>query len=481
VGTLGSPFLASVSTSGRVAPLGAGWALDWWVGADDRWHVPGDERAVRQSLIGSSPVVETAMRIPSGDAVQRVWAVPGDGGPVVVVEIENASPVPVALALAVVPAGGDGGPARITVDGASVEIGGRVALVAAKAPNRVAGAAGGEAPLGAVVTSGEAGEPPLAPVQSDGQAAAALVYPLPHTATLRVLIPLGEAALPAGSVADGDAVARGWAAQTEQAARLELPDDRLASALAAARRQLLLWAQASGDLSVGAAASVAGALARAGLGDEALAVLHELAYRPGANRLLVGKAKDPVAQEAWTDAAAATRDAVTPEAFLDRLGGARLGRPAALAAPIGGIRSVARWLDRASATWGWAPPGADGQLAAADPAATARFCDLVRALAVQESAEGLVLLPEVPTSWMGQGIEAHDLPTRWGVLSFAVRWHGARPALLWDLAAAGGDGPVITIPGLDPAWSSREPKGDALLAAPTVEGAPLAEPGGSFS
>ena len=29
-------------------------------------------------------------------------------------------------------------------------------------------------------------------------------------------------------------------------------------------------------------------------------------------------------------------------------------------------------------------------------------------------------------------------PTRWGRLSYAVRWHSGRPALLWDLGAGSG-------------------------------------------
>ncbi len=54
-----------------------------------------------------------------------------------------------------------------------------------------------------------------------------------------------------------------------------------------------------------------------------------------------------------------------------------------------------------------------------------------------------------------------------GRLSFAVRWHGARPALLWDLAAPEGAGPVLlTCPGLDPTWRSTDPRGEALLAPP---------------
>jgi hypothetical protein len=47
-----------------------------------------------------------------------------------------------------------------------------------------------------------------------------------------------------------------------------------------------------------------------------------------------------------------------------------------------------------------------------------------------------------------------------------VRWHGDRPALLWDLErrAAAPTAPVrITAPGLDPAWSTTDAKGETLL------------------
>jgi len=60
----------------------------------------------------------------------------------------------------------------------------------------------------------------------------------------------------------------------------------------------------------------------------------------------------------------------------------------------------------------------------------------------------------------------HDAPTRWGRVSYAVRWHGDRPALLWELEPHHGLGPVqLTVPGLDSSWSTTEPAGDALLAA----------------
>jgi hypothetical protein len=72
------------------------------------------------------------------------------------------------------------------------------------------------------------------------------------------------------------------------------------------------------------------------------------------------------------------------------------------------------------------------------------------------------LLPTFPTAWRGATLSAYQVPTLAGPVGFAVRWHGARPALLWEAPL----GAVVTCPGLDPAWSSTEPSGEALLAAP---------------
>jgi hypothetical protein len=75
----------------RLAPL------DWAVAADDRWHLPSKEAAVRQRRFDGTPVIETRVRIPDGDAVQRVWCVADRGG-LTVIEIENDSPLPFAVA-----------------------------------------------------------------------------------------------------------------------------------------------------------------------------------------------------------------------------------------------------------------------------------------------------------------------------------------------------------------------------------------------
>ena len=62
-------------------------------------------------------------------------------------------------------------------------------------------------------------------------------------------------------------------------------------------------------------------------------------------------------------------------------------------------------------------------------------------------------------------VELHDAPSGAGRFGYAVRWHGERPALLWELVPDRPDRPVrIVAPGLDPAWSSTDPVGEALLA-----------------
>ena len=58
----------------------------------------------------------------------------------------------------------------------------------------------------------------------------------------------------------------------------------------------------------------------------------------------------------------------------------------------------------------------------------------------------------------------YEAPTHAGLLSYAVRWHGARPALLWELRPhAGVERVRLTAPGLDPSWTTEELRGEALL------------------
>jgi hypothetical protein len=62
--------------------------------------------------------------------------------------------------------------------------------------------------------------------------------------------------------------------------------------------------------------------------------------------------------------------------------------------------------------------------------------------------------------WIGQSVEAHGVPSGpRSQISVAVRWHGDRPAVLWEQSGT----PVeLTAPVVAPGWSSTAPTGEAL-------------------
>ena len=90
---------------------------------------------------------------------------------------------------------------------------------------------------------------------------------------------------------------------------------------------------------------------------------------------------------------------------------------------------------------------------------------------VREVARRVEVLPGFRRAWLGQSIAVHDAPLRKGRASFAVRWHGARPALLWDVPA----GMTVRAPALDPTFVSTEPVGETLLAEPAASLLPMGE------
>ena len=97
-----------------------------------------------------------------------------------------------------------------------------------------------------------------------------------------------------------------------------------------------------------------------------------------------------------------------------------------------------------------------------DGGVAAAVLDLVRRVVVRETAAGgLALATIFPPEWAGQPLEVHDAPTHHGRLSYALRWHGDRPALLWQCERPGV---TLTVPGLDPSFSTAEQSGEALLA-----------------
>src|SRR3954470_8689831 len=181
IGVLGGTRDATVDRSGVLSPRATTWELDWWIGADDRWHMPAREAAVRQQLVDGMPVVQTSMRVPGGDAVQRVYGAPtGDVGEVAVVEISNESPAPFVAALVV------RGAAALDLEGATEHADGRSAIRTSRPPARWPAAVDG-APE-ETVTSGAASDGPFPHRQDRGaRIVGAFLYPVAHRTTLRAV------------------------------------------------------------------------------------------------------------------------------------------------------------------------------------------------------------------------------------------------------------------------------------------------------
>ena len=371
VGTLGTSGRARVDPRGAITVSGEDWTLDWWIGADDRWRVPATEPAVRQEAFGGVPIAETRLRVPGGDAIQRVYGVAGRGDPVVV-EIENASPAAFVVAFAI------RGATAIAAGNTEVSLDGRVALVVPFAPRRWDVT---DIDLTAEQCGAQTG---LLPPTTLGTGAlrAALLYPLSHRNRLRIVVVTGDERphVDLAQLPDPNQVVKGWYRQLERGMRVRGVEDRMA-AIDLARTQVLL------DPDPGAA--TAAALEDWGFDDEAEWAWHGLS---------------------WRERRAARRRAVPDDS-----------------------------------------PG--GMLLAA------------RADYVRELEDGIELLcgPVVP----GVDLEVYDAPTRHGSISFALRWHGERPALLWERT---GEWPAVEIrvPGLAPGWSSTDAVGETLLPTTLV-------------
>lgn len=572
LGTIDAGAIADVDDAGWVRLRGAAWSLDWWVGAEDRWHQPAREVAVRQTQLDDSPIVETSMRVPGGDVVQRAAGVrassPGPSGSwddsAVLVEVDNATAVPVALALVLRPfvLDGAGWLPQVDVQGAVVRVDGRVALVLSRPVARVAAGRRGEV-VGALSEGRD--QDPGAPIVLTDQGAAevALVVPLPHSSSVRAVLPRIDGSTrrrrlrlrptepapePAAPVdaPSVDALVAGWARHTERLARVELSEPLLDPLLVGAQRSLTLSATDDFLARAGAADQVAELLARSGAvepleplaralvqcqrlggvvrlddgGDASAALLFAAATLLGTGsedweeQLLGPVAKvvhrarrgeltpagsgdrsltsalrmvaDPLRRigqpEVAEDAELAGRVAaptagtttIDVSSVLDRARSLRARLGASQGASAGALEAVEELMDLArlgrpgrlgdrydaSGT----PSGATGH----DPGALAARALAVLDLAVQDGPDGVVLLPGWVEPWWGRPVEVHGVVTSSGVLSYALRWHGDRPALLWELEPRSGTEaeriPTWTAPALDPAWRGEGRSGEALLA-----------------
>lgn len=373
IANLGQRWRGTVTPWGDVEVQGDR-PLQWFVAADDRWHRPAEEPTVRQRRIDGTPVVETKLRIPGGDAVQTAWCTADSGG-MTFVEVRNDSPLPIAVAFS----RGDLWLPR---------------------------------------------QKPNVPIQGIDLPEDSVVLPVGHASTVVVGLSHKNGHLPphGGTPPRFESVVSGWLALCERASRLSVPDVAALDAVTMARCDAAI--DPTGPDVDGEGLVRAGEMARMGLTD----LVDPVSIAAGVERLLRSRRTE------WE-----TRVA---------LRGARLALVA-----LDETRAVSD-LRRATAgrSWDASPPERPVGIMA------------VPWMEHQLVSDDAQLLPGgFPPAWLGAPIEAHGIAVDGARVSFAVRWHGARPGVLWEVA-----GPAITLtaPSAAPGWSSTEPKGEALWPAP---------------
>ena len=384
-GVLGQRWRASVTPWGAIEPWGEGEVLDWHIAADDRWHSPQREAAVRQRRVDGTAVVETRVRVPDGDVVQTVYSVADHGG-LTVIEVENASPLPVAVAFT----HGD--------------------LLSVRTPS--------------------------APIEGIDLPAGSVAFPLGHHSTLTIALPHsgGRGVLPPG-LPTAAGVARGWSAIVDRAGRVLLPEERVGEWVAEQRCELALCGPE--DPSVDPVAFLLGVAALVRMGEQADAWVPDVAQ--AVEGVLRGDVRD------WTVAAALDAVAVILAAADERRA----------------VRDLASARSRVEI---------DQSLPELESHADAarRLAWNERRLVTATSDGGAALLPlGMPIAWRGVNFEVYSLPVVHDdgavtAISYAVRWHGARPAVLWEQV---GRAVRLTSP-MAPGWSSSDAKGEALWPEP---------------
>jgi len=420
VGVRGGAWLGGVNAWGDVFVDGKE-RLRWFVAADDRWYRPSRETTVRQREISGVPVVETRIKVPGGDAVQRVYGVADFGG-AIVVEIYNDSSLPFAVAF-------DRGD---------------IATMREPSPTGVQGI---DLPVGSVV------------------------FPVGHHATMRVAILIGDVERNRGrsrerkisaqeleSLPSFEQVERGWLATLRVASRVDVPEASWANILTTQRCKLLL--------KVGGDATRDG---ESGNDDDFVDLILDRAERV--------KLGDKVNQ--WVDEVATATESVIRRCAKNR--GAKWFEERAIvmasmvlnrAGEKRGQKDIAQaWSRVANEAIGSGDFGSvfgvDAEIGRDQVAnfSGARQIAWVESQLVAQRHDGVIeICPRgIDAAWLGANFECHRLvASAEHLISFAVRWHGEKPALLWEI-----DGPVgtrVAASAVDGAFSSTEMRGETLLS-----------------
>lgn len=411
VGVRGGAWLGGVNAWGDVFVDGQE-RLRWFVAADDRWYRPSRETTVRQREISGVPVIETRIKVPGGDAVQRVYGVADFGG-AIVVEVFNDSSLPFAVAFD------------------------RGDIAAMREPSPT-GVQGIDLPAGSVV------------------------FPVGHHATMRVAILISDierkiSAQELESLPSFEQVERGWLAALRVASRVDVPEASWESILTTQRCKLLL--SDSGTTSDGVSSS----------SDDFVDLIFDRA-----ERVKLGDKPDQ-----WVDEVALATESVIRRCAKNRdvnwfeeraivLAGMVLNR----AGETRGQKDIAQaWSRVVSDAAGSGVFGSEPDVGAAISRDQLASFSGVRQIAWVESQlvaqrrdNVIEICPRgIDAAWLGANFECHRLvASPEHLISFAVRWHGEKPALLWEID--GPPGARVAASAVDGAFSSTEMRGETLLS-----------------
>ena len=400
-GVLGHARRALVTPSGDVMDVDGRALLRWFVAADDRWHRPAEEVAIRQSNVEGSAVLETRLRVPGGDVEQTIWsAIASNGRGYTVVQFANESSMPVAIAIA-----GDG----------------------VLTPRPVEP---GEAP-------GLEHEEPVR------------VLPVAHRTNVTVLIPHdARGAEWPTSWPSADEVTAGWLAIAARGGRVSVPeviDGRpIDELVTAARCRAALDDPESIDDPIERLLTI-DERSRMNLRDEDAEPIVISAVEHVISALRKGSGDRSAARLALTAASRLLR--------ADERAAADL------------VTAVARLKNGRAATF----PEAWGEVVAPGPLVDSgrRLPADVNDRVVRWTANNTVtLMPDgLPRRWWGNSCAVFDVPAGPDHrISFAIRWHGERPAVLWEVKGPAG---LVLRSGADEKWSTSDASGEALWAAPS--------------
>ena len=420
--------ISSISLSARVRPaahvLGirsGGWnaivnergsirlndgspVLDWHIAADDRWHDPSTEPSVRQTRRAGVPVVETRLRIPGGDAIQRVYAV-ADAGGLVVIEITNESTLPIAVAFT------------------------RPDVISSRTPSP-RGAQGIELPSGSVV------------------------FPVAHGSTLRVALRAPDNVVENVDVErlpSFEQLQKGWLKAVEQAGYVIVPEGAVAPLVARLRSDALIlsgheieyWAiGAGGDCANDPVVYILTLQELLRMGEKLnsvsahIRVDHAARLAQCVETLLKDNKKAPILP--WD----VERALFAAQFVFARMGESRAADDVAAAQ-----------LRLSSAA---EPPN----VMPTDIRAIAWVEE--KMVAVQRDGTVQIFGRGIPRLWLGANLECHRVSAGpMHTVSFGIRWHGEKPALLWEVT--GPAGIKLTAGKCDPTWTSVEATGETLL------------------